>query len=86
MVINLFSYALNITNWLTLNKPISNSLGLQIVNLFYILVLLKFYVKRGGTFCVTYLFFVCGVVVLFAIITNKVVCTHWNKFVRVVGF
>lgn len=60
MVINLFSYALNITNWLILNKPILNSLGLQIVNLFYILVLLKFYVKRGGTFCVTYLFCVCG--------------------------
>ena len=85
MVINLFSYALNITNWLILNKPILNSLGLQIVNLFYILVLLKFYVKRGGTFCVTSLRCVC-VVVLFAIITNKVVCAHWNKFVRVVGF
>lgn len=85
MVINLFSYALNITNLLTLNKPISNSLGLQIVNLFYILVLLKFYAKRGGTFCVTSLRCVC-VVSLFAIIANKVVCAHWNKFVRVVGF
>ena len=60
MVINLFSYALNITNWLILNKPILNSLGLQIVNLFYILVLLKFYVKRGGTFFVTSLRCVCG--------------------------